>query len=185
MGALDEDVEYLNSEMLLLASDAGHGKRVLRLLGAHPNVIGRIASAGSKAVGTAIRCGVPLVTFTTKLDELLFAPLVEGHSSAVHEIPDSLRQLTRISLQVAHRVALIDRTVAQLHFGFTPRACDAMTNLSVSRLVRFCDRRGPLLRLRAPDNVQVWERLLIGDRCGGPRGIRISQQAALLSLGND
>jgi len=185
MDAIEEDVAYLNSEVLLIASDPEHGERILRLLGAHPNVVGRIASAGSKAVGTAIRCGVPLVTFTRKLDELLSAPSTDVHGPHAHDLPGSIRDLTRIALHVAHRLALIDRTVAQLHFGFTPRACEALMNLSVSRLLRLGDRHGLLLRLRTPDKVQVWERLLIGDRCTGPRGFRISQQAALLSLGNE
>jgi hypothetical protein len=185
MDAIEEDVAHLNSEVLLIASDPAHGERILRLLGAHPNVIGRIASAGSKAVGTAIRCGVPLVTFTRKLDELLSAPSTDVHGSHAHDLPGSVKELTRTALHVAHRVALIDRTVAQLHFGFTPRACEALINLSVSRLLRLGDRHGLLLRLRTPDKVQVWERLLIGDRCTGPRGFRISQQAALLSLGNE
>ena len=185
MDAIEEDVAYLNSEVLLIASDPEHGERILRLLGTHPNVVGRIASAGSKAVGTAIRCGVPLVTFTKRLDALLCAPSSDLPGSFATDLPGSLKELTRTALHVAHRSVFIDRTVAQLHFGFTPRVCEALMNLSVSRLLRLGDRHGLLLKLRTPDKVQIWERLLIGDRCAGPRGFRISQQTALLSLGNE
>lgn len=185
MDTTSEDIAYLNSEVLLLASDPEQGERVLRLLGAHPNVIKRIAEAGSKAVGTAIRCGVPLVTFSPRLDHLLNPPVAGLHGSSMQEIPEALRGLTTTALHVAQRLALIDRTVAQLHFGLTPRGCETLGSLSINRLIRLSERHGVLLRLRTPEKPQVWERLLIGDRCSGPRGFRVSQQAGLLSLGNE
>lgn len=185
MQALNEDVVHLNSQLLLLASDPEEGEGIMRQLGAHPLVIKRIANAGAKAVGTAIRCGVPLVTFASKLEEALIARGAELDGIAGRDAPDALRTLARDTLQMAQRLAFIDRTVAQLHFGFTPRACEGLTRLSVSRMTRLTQRQGALLRLRAADKVHVWDRLLIGDRCSGPRGFRISQQAALLSLGND
>lgn len=185
MNTTNEDIAYLNAEVLLLASDPEEGERILRLLGAHPNVIKRIAAAGSKAVGTAIRCGVPLVTFAPRFDDLLSLPATELRGASKQEIPEALRELTTTALHVAQRMALIDRTVAQLHFGFTPRVCETLRSLSISRLLRLSERYGVLLRLRTPEKPQVWERLLIGDRCSGPRGFRISQQAGLLSLGND
>lgn len=185
MDTTNEDIAFLNSEVLLLASDPEEGERILRLLGAHPNVIKRIAAAGSKAVGTAIRCGVPLVTFVPLLDELLGLPAVVLHGRTHHEVPAPLRRLTTTALHVAQRLALIDRTVAQLHFGFTPRMCESLKSLGISRLMHLSERHGVLLRLRTPEKPQVWDRLLIGDRCTGPRGFRISQQAGLLSLGNE
>ena len=51
--AIEEDVAKVNSELLLQASDPDEGESILRLLGAQPNVIARIASAGPKGVGTA------------------------------------------------------------------------------------------------------------------------------------
>lgn len=177
--AIEEDVAKLNSELLLLASDPDDGNSVLRLLGAQPNVITRIAAAGSKGVGTAIRCGVPLVTFVPKLEELLAARVADVHESNSQEVPTAVRELTRMTLQVAQRVALIDRTLAQLHFGFTARALDGLAGLSMTRLLRLADRHGVLLRLRASDKTRMWDRLLIGDRSPGPRGYRFSHQTAL------
>jgi hypothetical protein len=184
MDALNEDVAHLNSQVLLLASDPEDGDRTMRLLGAHPMVIKRIATAGSKAVGTAIRCGVPLVTFARSLEEVM-GQSAESKGTAARDVPLSLRVLSRDTLHVAQRLALIDRTVAQLHFGLTPRACESLMNLSVHRIARITERQGVLLTLRAAEKVKVWDRLLIGDRCAGPRGFRISQQTALLSLGNE
>ncbi len=185
MDAIDEDVAHLNSQVLLLASDPDEGDRLMQLLGAHPLVIKRIAAAGSKAVGTAIRCGVPLVTFSSRLEEALLTQASESGGSAGRDVPMSLRALARDTLQMAQRLAFIDRTVAQLHFGLTTRACEGLMRLSVHRMVRLTERHGVLLTLRAAEKVKVWDRLLIGDRCSGPLGFRISQQAALLSLGND
>lgn len=185
MEALNEDVVHLNSQLLLLASDPEEGEAMMRLLGASPLVIQRITRAGSKAVGTAIRCGVPLVTFVSKLEEVLVASGGEMTGVASRSVPAALRDLTRDTLHMAQRLAFVDRTVAQLHFGFTPRACEGLTRLSVARIARLTQRHGVLIKLRAADKAQVWDRLLIGDRYSGPSGYRISQQAALLSLGND
>jgi hypothetical protein len=185
MEALNEDVVHLNSQVLLLASDPDEGDHILRVLGAHPLVIQRIASAGSKAVGTAIRCGIPLVTFTHRLEEVLINPAAELQAGAARQVPATIRALARDALHMAQRLAFIDRTVAQLHFDFTPRACEGLVRLSVSRMTRLIERQGVLIKLRAAEQVTVWDRLLIGDRYDGPRGFRISQQAALLSLGND
>lgn len=185
MDALDEDLTHLNSQVLLLASDPEEGNRLMHLLGAQPLVVKRIAAAGSKAVGTAIRCGVPLVTFASRFDEILMGQAGELGGSGARDLPMSLRVLTRDTLQMAQRLAFIDRTVAQLHFGLTARGCGELMGLSVYRMTRLAERQGVLLTLRAAERVRVWDRLLIGDRCSGPRGVRISQQAALLSLGND
>lgn len=185
MDTTNEDIAFLNSQVLLLASDPREGRRILCLLGARPNVIKRIAAAGSKAVGTAIRCGVPLVTFGSRLDALLGPPAADLRDPSKQDTPASLRQLTTNALHVAQRLALIDRTAAQLHFGFAPCVCEALRSLSIARLMHLSEQHGLLLRLRTPEKPQVWDRLLIGDRCSGPRGFRISQQAGLLSLGNE
>jgi len=176
-----EDFSYLNAQVLLLASDPQQGTRILRLLGAHPTVIKRIASAGSKAVGIAIRCGVPLVTFAPRLDALVSLPDAELHPAA-HDMPAPLQSLTATALHVAQHVALIDRTVAQTHFGLTPRVCEGLKSLSARRLQQLSERHGVLLCLRKAEKVKSWDRLLIGDRCSGPRGYRISQGMGLITL---
>lgn len=182
MADIDEDITYLNSEVLLAASDPDEGERTLRLLGAHPNVINRIATAGSKGVGTAIRCRVPLVTLAPRVEELLNGSSLEHRSVHATEGSEAVQQLTRTALQVAQRVALTDRTLAQLHFDISSRTCERLVELSVARLLRLNERHGILLRLRTPEKPQVWDRLLIGDRCNDPRGFRISQQRILMSL---
>lgn len=177
--AIEEDVAKVNSEVLLLASDPEEGESTLRLLGAQPNVIARIASAGAKGVGTAIRCGVPLVVFVPKLEELLAMRVADVHEANAQQVPPAIKELTRLTLQVAQRAALIDRTLAQLHFGFTGRSLDGLIGLSMTRLLRLADRHGVLIRLRASDKTRLWDRLLIGDRSPGPRGYRFSHQTAL------
>lgn len=185
MDALGEDLEYLNSELLLLVSDPSGGKTMMRLLGAHPSVTQRIAAASPRAIGMAIRCRVPLVMFSRTLDELLAASAVSDVQSGVTLVPPRLKKLTEVTLQVAQRVALVDRTVAQVHFGFTPRACELLVNASVRRLERVASRNHVLLKMRLGEKVQFWDRLLIADRCSETLGRRLSQQAALQSLGNE
>ena len=178
-----DDFFFLNSQLLLLASDQQHGRRHLLLLGAHPRVIKVIAGAGKQGIVTALRCRVPLLTFTEELDELI--RLSEAELRATHpvDVPEELRQVTTVALHVAHRLAHIDRLQAQEKFGLTPRQCERFMQLGIGRLTRLRDRRGLLVRLRAPDKAVTWERLLIGDRFPDPRGFRIAQQAASLSLG--
>ena len=182
MADIDEDITYLNAEVLLLASDPDEGERTLRLLGAHPNVINRIATAGSKGVSTAVRCRVPLVTLSPRLEELLNGSSLGHRSVHAPEASEAIQRLTRIALQVAQRVALTDRTLAQLHFGISSRTCERLVELSVARLRRLNERHGILLRIREAEKPQIWDRLLIGDRCNDPRGFRISQQRILMSL---
>lgn len=185
MEAANEDIVHLNSDLLLLVCDSKSGQHILKLLGAQPNVIRRIAAAKSAAIGTAIRCGVPLVTFAPRLDDLLIPSASISRGAGKQDVPEPLRHLTAKAFHVAQRLALIDRTVAQLHFGFTPRASEVFRNLSANRILQLSEGYGVLLRLRAAAKPLVWDRLFIGDRCQGPRAFRISQQSGLLNLGND
>lgn len=178
-----DDFFFLNSELLLLASDPEKGRQFLRQLGAHPRVIKAIGVASQPGIKTALRCRVPLLTFTPELDELITLSEAELRATQPQDVPEPLRQLTTTALHVAHRLALADRLQAQEKFGFTPRQCERFMHLGIGRLMRIKDRRGLLVRLRAADRPVTWERLLIGDRFPDQRGFRIAQQAASLSLG--
>lgn len=185
MEAANEDIVHLNSDLLLLACDSKSGRHILKLLGAQSNVIRRIAAAKSAAIGTAIRCGVPLVSFSPRLDDLLIPSTSISRGVGKQEVPEPLRHLTVQTFHVAQRLALIDRTVAQLHFGFTPRASEVFRNLSAKRILQLSEGHGVLLRLRAAAKPLVWDGLFIGERCQGPRAFRISQHSGRQNLGNE
>lgn len=185
MDALQADIQHLNEQLFLIAGEPTLGERALKLLEASPTVAQRVASASADAVGTAIRCGVPLVTFTSAVEELAILKPRDWRVGVASEVPMELQEFTRFALQFAQRLALLDSTVAQLHFGLTRMAAEGLTRLGVMHLLQMSRRHGVMLRLRLGDQLQVWDRLLIGERCRGPRAYRISQQAALLSLGMD
>lgn len=178
-----EDFYFLNSEVLLLASDRQRGKHFLKLLGAHPRVAHLILTAGKNSILTALRCREPLVTFAPELDELINLSEAELRATSPQQVPEELRRLTSTALHVAHRLAVADPLSAQTHFQFTPRQCERFMQIGIGRLTRLRDRRGVLLRLRAADKVFTWERILIGDRLPDARGFRIAQRAAMASLG--
>lgn len=178
-----DDFHFLNSQVLLLASDRQRGKHFLKLLGAHPRVIHLISAAGKNAIRTALMCREPLVTFAPELDELINLSEAELRATLPQQVPDELRRLTTTALQVAHRLAVADRTSAQTHFHFTPRQCERFMQIGIGRLTRLRDRRGLLLRLRDAEKEFTWERILIGDKLLDARGFRIAQRAALGSLG--
>lgn len=185
MDALQDDIQHLNEQLLMIASDAESGERMLKLMQATAPVIQRIAQAGSNAVGTAIRCRIPLVTFTPVLENLaVLDPRIWRANTAV-EIPEPLQALTHFTLEFAHNLVREHPTVAQMYFGLSRLAADGLGRLALKHILSLSRRHGVLLRLRAGDQPQLWDRLLIGERCSGPRAYRISQQMALLSLGAD
>lgn len=178
-----DDFHFLNSEVLLLATDPQRGRHFLKLLGAHPRVAHLLLTAGKNSILTALRCREPLVIFTPELDELINLSEAEIRATAPQQVPDELRRLTTIALHVAHRHAVADPVTAQAHFHFTLRQCERFMQIGIGRLTRLRDRRGVLLRLRGADKVKTWERILIGDKLPDARGVRAAQRAAMASLG--
>jgi len=181
--SLQDDIQHLNEQLLLIASDPELGERTLKMLLASAPIIQRIVAASSNAVSTAIRCRIPLVTFTAALEDLaVLNPRAWRANSAV-EIPVALQELTHFALEFAHDLVRAHPTVARMYFGLSRLAADGLGGLALKHLLTLSRRHGVLLRLRAADQPQLWDRLLIGERCSGPRAYRISQQMALLSLG--
>lgn len=185
MDALQDDIQDLNSQLLLIVSEPHEGAQILKLMEATPLVAQRIAQAGANGVGTAIRCRTPLVTFTALAEELLALDPRDWRGSGSMSVPQSLQDLTLYALRLAQRVAHVQPTVAELQFQLSRSSVEALARLPLKHLNPLCRRYGVLLRLRRAQQPQIWERLLIGDTCPGPLGFRIAQQTALLSLGNN
>jgi hypothetical protein len=183
MDALQDDLQELNAQLLLIASDPESGEQALKLLDANAAVTQRITQAGPNGIGTAIRCCAPLITFHPFAEEMLAVDPREWRSSTAPTIPDSLQELSLFALRLAQRVALSQPTVAELHFNLSRVATEGLGRLALKHFKPLSRRYGLLLRLRKPQQAQIWERLLIGDSCPGPLGYRIAQQTALLTLG--
>jgi len=176
---LQDDIQYLNEQFFLLAHE--YGENVLRSMDASIPVARRIIEAGAGGIGTAIRCGVPLVVFTDSVEELALTDPQKWRTSSA-EVPDQLKDLTRFALQLAHDLTHINRTIAQIYFGFGRTGCDAYARLSHKHLIAMSQRCGVLVRLLGGQRPQDWERLFIGERVGGPIALQISQQTGLMML---
>lgn len=185
MDILQDDLQELNSQLLLIASEPDSGEEMLKLLEASPAVSQRIAQASGNGLGTAIRCCAPLVAFNTPAEDLMASHPREWRSSPSTSIPEPLQELTLFALRFTQRLALAQPTVAQLQFNLSRVAAEGLARLPLKYLKPLSSRYGVLLRLRRPQHTQVWDRLLVGDSCPGPLGYRIAQQTALLTLGGN
>jgi hypothetical protein len=179
-----DDIQKLNERLLLIASDQALGGRVLRTLGAGAQVIKRIRTANAQAVATAIRCGVPLIVFTDTLEELASTDPRQWRWSSTSEVPTELRDLALFALNFAHDLALRNITMAKAYFGVSRFTAERLGEFAVAHLETLSRASGPLLRLRSSDDLNLWDRLLIGDRCVGPRASRIAHTAAQQTLSN-
>src|SRR5688500_16093902 len=108
MDAVQDDIQHLNEQLLLIASDPESGEHILKLMQASTPVIQRIAAASASAIGTAIRCRIPLVTFTAALEDLAVLNPHEWRTGlsmktpATLETPAPLQELTHFALEFAH-----------------------------------------------------------------------------------
>jgi hypothetical protein len=179
-----DDIQKLNERLLLIASDQALGGTLLRTLGAGAQVIKRIRTANAQAVATAIRCSVPLIVFTDMVEELASTDPRQWRWSSTNEVPTELRDLALFALNFAHDLALRNITMAKGYFGVSRLTAERLGELAVAHLETLSRAPGPLLRLRSSDDLNWWDRLLIGDRCVGPRAPRIAHTAAQQTLSN-
>lgn len=176
---LHDDIQHINEQLFLIASE--YGESVLRSMDASIPVARRIVEAGAGSIGTAIRCGVPLVVFNSVVEELALTDPQKWRGSSA-EVPEQLKDLTRFILEFAHDLVHVNRTIAQIYFGFGRLACDAYGRLGHRHLITLSQRHGVLLRLLGGQRPQDWERLFIGERVSGSIALQISQQTGLMML---
>jgi hypothetical protein len=181
MDTLKDDIQYLNEQLFLIANE--QGEPVLRSMEASPAVARRITAASANGIGTAIRCGVPLVTFTSVLEELALSDPRKWRIGPQVELSPRIQELTRFMLEFARDLVRVNFTVAQMYFGFSRLAAQAYTRLGMKQRLQLSSRHGLLLRLLAAQRNQDWDRLLIGERLSGPLAYQISQQTGLMMLG--
>jgi hypothetical protein len=179
---LDEDVRDINEQLLLIASDPTIGKRALRLLQASSAVSRLLENADSSAIGTAIRCGIPLITFLPTVSDLLCSEPRSWRPKAASDVPEKLQDLMFFSLTFARQLAQSKPVMAQGYFRLTLSAAENLAVLAVFHLKRMSRQFGMLLRLREGDQEQIWEDILVGQRATGALAFQIAQEAAGLSL---
>ena len=179
--SLKQDVEELNQRVLLFATTS---ERNRRCLGVGSSVAARLARATPEGCRTAIQCGVPLVRFRREvLDDLSSGrPLKLAVRRRLADPPAELQAINVLSLQLAQRVALLDDALSALWFGLPASVEAALLKTCITDLAYYGERSAMVVELRAASMPVLWGFLMIGERVEGRRGLRISQDAALLSL---
>jgi hypothetical protein len=179
---LDDDVRGINEQLLLIVSDPAAGKRVLRLLQASAGVSRLIENTDASGIGTAIRCGIPLVSFAPAVNDLLCVEPNLWRPKSASEVPEKLQDLTLFVLMFAQKLAQIKAVMAQSFFKLTLSASENLAMLPVFHVNRLSRQFGLLLRLREGDQQPLWEDLFVGERAQGALAFQIAQEAAGLSL---
>jgi hypothetical protein len=178
---LSDDVQRINERVMLLMVDRSIGGRVRRLLEVTPPVAALIANANAQAIGTAIRCGLPLVTFTRAFHDLAGVPVRNWPRTATAPPPE-LRDLTVFVLHFAHELVLRNITLSHAFFGFSRSDAEMFRNLPMIHLETLANRSTSLLRLRAADVVSVWNGLFVGGRCADARAQALAHRSAWQTL---
>ncbi|MGH3430683.1 MAG: hypothetical protein ACRDQZ_24480, partial [Mycobacteriales bacterium] len=176
-----EDVQRINEQLLLLVVDPSSGGRVRRALQVSKPVAKLISAARAPAIGTALRCGVPLVVFTRTFHEIAALAPRRWSSVAAPAPPDELRALTRFTMHFVHELALRSAALTHALFKLPPAVCGAFGEVPLVH-VETLVQRGCVLRLRSGDDPLAWDRLFVGGRCGDGRAQTLAHLSALQTL---
>jgi hypothetical protein len=177
-----EDIERLNEKVCQLATDPVRGNSVLAELGASPEVASRLHGANEAALATAIRCRVPLLEFTIHLEELIARPARQWKFDETKSGSSELRGLTGFCLCLAHDLSQRNVMVVQKLFSVSRTTAEKVAELSVANRERLANHSSRLIRLRDADDLQVWDLLLIGDRCRDTRALEVARWAVQQSM---
>ncbi|MGI9295885.1 MAG: hypothetical protein ACR2PS_18030 [Pseudomonadales bacterium] len=182
MHSLGRDIEQLNQKVLLFAAEPS--RTASRYLGIHPNVNKQLKHATSMGCHSAIACGVPLVQLRAEIIEDLAEPdrLRLPSSRLRDDLPELLSEINLLALHLAQRTTLLNPHLAILFFGLTKQQLEHVAGACASDFELYAARSPHVVELRGAASPTMWERIMIGGRIGGPRGLRISHDAALLSL---
>jgi hypothetical protein len=173
---LDEDLRHINEQLLLILSDSVIRQQALKLLQISPLVAQRIAGADPNAIGTATRCHVPLVTFTPAVTGFLMSKPSTWRPVPQGDVPEALRELTRLTLMFARQLVQKRGAMVQAYFGLSREPAQALDALALTDVQRLADQFGVVLRLQSEDP-EIWDELLIGQRGVGPGPNEIARHA--------
>lgn len=184
MEALVNDIQRINREFFRLALQPDLSTRVMRLLSASDAVANRIRGSTEEGQQTAIKCRMPLVTLTGELEDLITSHPHDWPAQRIgKEIPPQLQLFTRFVLEVAWGLSRLDLTAPETQFGLSRQAVADLRRCGAGDLIAIAERPTVFLRVRAANQPLLWDRLMIGSRCEGPRATRIAREIALMSLG--
>lgn len=179
---LDEDVRFINEQVVLILRDSAIKQQALKFLHISPLVADRIVTANASGIATAIGCGVPLVTFAPGIIELLISKPNTWRPTLQGAIPEALWDLARLTLLFARQLVLTKGALVRAYFGLSHEAVQALEQLGLVHIQRLSQQFGMLLRLRAGEQPEIWDDLLIGERATGPHAHQIAQEAIGFAL---
>jgi hypothetical protein len=177
-----DDIQCLNEKLFRLILDPHQGAEGRRLLQIGGPVTQHISSANRRALGIAIHCTVPLVTFSATLEEALAQDPRQWAADSASQIPSALQDLTLFTLRFAQSVVLRNASVAHAFFGFSRLFAERFGDTALRNLEALSQYRQCLLRLRGGDDVAAWQALLVGDRSGSDRGQLLARISAYQML---
>jgi hypothetical protein len=163
----------------MLAADPLVGAGALHLLGATPELVKRLQEVPVTGVATAIRCELPLIKTTSYMEELIGLDSRHWRIGAAGEATRAIRDLTLYFLRCAHDAAIQNPTSARVLFGLSSiEAAEKLAELGVWHQDLLSQSVRPLIRIREQSDLGWWGRLLIGERCEGPKALRFARYAA-------
>ena len=177
-----DDIQRVNERMFLVVSDPEGGKDALRLLGAGEALASRLNAASARGIATAIRCEIPLIRFTTHLEALLSLDSARWRIAANTQVPGELKSLTAFCLQCAQDLALRNGVTAMLLFGVTAFTAERLADLAAQDHETLSGSERALIQIREADDLLWWDRLLIGERCTGPKALLFARYAGQQKL---
>ena len=174
-----DDIQRINEKLFLIATDPEYGTSSLQYLGASPSVARRLGTAPAPGVATAIRCELPLIRVTSHLEELLSLDANRWRIAGTGEGPSAVTELTLFALRCAHELAIRDAMAAKVLFGFSGiDVAEKLAGLGVWHQDALGRSARALIRIREEHDVDWWGRVLIGERCAGPKALRFARYAA-------
>lgn len=186
MESLNLDIEHINREFFELAMHQERGPHLLQDLRAIDTVVTLIRESKSAGRDTAIRCRFPLLLLSDVADGFALRhphdwPAFNDANTPSNEV----RELTRLVWEVAWGASRLDLTLPQIQFGLSRPAAEGLRRLALRDLLTLSSRGTLMLRMRAHNQLIIWDRLLIGNRFDGPRAARIARHTAMMSMSLD
>ncbi len=185
MDSLRKDIEDLNQKILLFAVEDAESHRSKRFLRFNDAVAKRIIDSTADGCKSAIICGVPLIAFQPEIISCLMQAektRVMRKFKAEPNPPELLIEINILALQIAQKALLLKPALGKMWFGLSSNEGEIISNITISDLIAFGSRSSSVVLLRAASDPVFWSMVMIGEVIKGPRGIRISQDAALLNV---
>lgn len=184
MHRAQRDIEFLNQKVLLFVSELDERRTTARFLSIHPNVGRHLKRASASGCRAAITCGVPLVSLQEQVvDDLTDAQLLTRRAGAFRDdLPVALGEINFLALLLAQHLTWTKPNLAALYFSLEIPQLELITEVGPTDLQTYAVRCPYVVQIRGGATPALWERIMMGEKIGGPRGARLSHDAALLSL---